>query len=399
MKSIISKIEKKRVIHSFKVGLCLVLVSLLYTVDPIFRHVGENAIWAIMTVIVVFEFYAGATLGKGINRGIGTMVGGGIGCLVAILVDKIGGNGSMGKPIAIGISVFIFGLGATYCRLAPSMKKRYDYGFMIAILTFNLVVVPDAQDDSGKVVEVALDRLATIGMGFAVCILVSLFVFPMWAGDELHCSTATKFRKLADAIRGCTDEYMRVGNEKNKKESSKSSDYMQDCNFLLNSKSSDDSLANFAKWEPNWHGKFGKYYPLEKYLQIGDHLRHLAAIILALDHCLHSPKQVVAKQRRETLKETSENFSMCIGFILKEFGEGSERMDMSQISPLFINPKLQSLKVQISSTLNDYGNHDHHLATLNFLFLEIVDLVEELAKFLQELGQESHCKKTNIDHV
>lgn len=46
-------------IHSIKVGIALVLVSLLYLLDPLFKQVGENAMWAIMTVVVVFEFYAG----------------------------------------------------------------------------------------------------------------------------------------------------------------------------------------------------------------------------------------------------------------------------------------------------------------------------------------------------
>ena len=49
----------QKVIHSIKVGIALVLVSLLYLLDPLFEQVGENAMWAIMTVVVVFEFFAG----------------------------------------------------------------------------------------------------------------------------------------------------------------------------------------------------------------------------------------------------------------------------------------------------------------------------------------------------
>lgn len=48
-----------RVIHSVKVGVALVLVSLLYLLDPLYERVGENAMWAIMTVVVIFEFFAG----------------------------------------------------------------------------------------------------------------------------------------------------------------------------------------------------------------------------------------------------------------------------------------------------------------------------------------------------
>jgi hypothetical protein len=50
--------------------------------------------------------------------------------------------------------------------------------------------------------------------------------------------------------------------------------------------------ANFAKWEP-WHGKFGFSYPWEKYLKIGEVLRELAALILALERCLQASKNVL----------------------------------------------------------------------------------------------------------
>lgn len=51
--------DMKKVIHSIKVGVALLLVSLLYLLDPLYKQVGDNAMWAIMTVVVVFEFFAG----------------------------------------------------------------------------------------------------------------------------------------------------------------------------------------------------------------------------------------------------------------------------------------------------------------------------------------------------
>lgn len=57
----ISKHDLRKVIHSIKVGTALVLVSLLYLLDPLFGQVGENAMWAIMTVVVIFEFFAGCS--------------------------------------------------------------------------------------------------------------------------------------------------------------------------------------------------------------------------------------------------------------------------------------------------------------------------------------------------
>jgi hypothetical protein len=53
--------DPRRVIHSLKVGLSLTLVSLLYLMEPLFNGIGlgQNAIWAVMTVVVVLEFTAG----------------------------------------------------------------------------------------------------------------------------------------------------------------------------------------------------------------------------------------------------------------------------------------------------------------------------------------------------
>ena len=52
------------------------------------------------------DWYAGATLGKGLNRGMGTILGGGLGCISAVLAHNLGG---VGNSIIIGTSVFIFG--------------------------------------------------------------------------------------------------------------------------------------------------------------------------------------------------------------------------------------------------------------------------------------------------
>lgn len=55
----VGKEDPRRVIHALKVGLSLTLVSLLYLMEPLFEGVGQSAIWAVMTVVVVLEFTAG----------------------------------------------------------------------------------------------------------------------------------------------------------------------------------------------------------------------------------------------------------------------------------------------------------------------------------------------------
>ena len=46
-------------IHSLKVGLALTLVSLFYYFKPLYDGFGFSTMWAVLTVVVVFEFSKG----------------------------------------------------------------------------------------------------------------------------------------------------------------------------------------------------------------------------------------------------------------------------------------------------------------------------------------------------
>lgn len=88
-------------IHAFKVGIALTLVSLLYLMEPLFKGVGSNAMWAVMTVVVVMEFIVGATLSKGLNRGLGTLLA----RLLAFLIEYIAGvPGHIFRAMFIGVA-------------------------------------------------------------------------------------------------------------------------------------------------------------------------------------------------------------------------------------------------------------------------------------------------------
>ncbi|KAM3325942.1 aluminum-activated malate transporter 13 [Capsicum chacoense] len=386
LKERIGKLDMKKVIHSVKVGIALVLVSLLYLLDPLFQKVGQNAMWAIMTVVVVFEFFAGATLSKGINRAIGTILGGGLGCLAAILADK---SGEIGGALVVGISVIIIGVGATYTRLIPSVKKRYDYGVMIFILTFSLVVVSGVRAD--KIMKLAGERLSNIGMGFAVCIFTS-FIYPIWAGDELHSSTATKFDKLATSIQGCLDEYFEIANDKEKQPAMD----MSGCKSVMHSKSSDESLANFAKWEP-WHGKFGFSYSWEKYLIIGEVLRELAAMVLSFKACIQSVRQP-SPTERESIREPCEKIGLSLATILKELGESIRDMKIYRAKILVTECiRRELISLLVNSENNSTDETTLGLSSFIFQILEMVDKVELLAKKVEELGEIAHFHDKKLD--
>ncbi|KAK8269539.1 hypothetical protein V6Z11_D11G135000 [Gossypium hirsutum] len=375
----------RKVIHSIKVGVALVFVSLLYLLDPLYKQVGENAMWAIMTVVVVFEFFAGATLSKGINRGIGTVLGGGLGCLAAIFAQAVGG---VGKAIIVGITVFIFGAAATYTRQVPNVKKKFDYGAMIFILTFSLVVVSGLRAE--QVLEIARDRLSTIAMGFAICLFISLLVFPIWASDELHDSLVARFEDLAVSLEGFSKEYFENVNEKEKS----SFNFSSKCKSVLHSKTKDESLVNFASWEP-WHAKFGFCYPWGIYLKLGEDLRDLATTILSLKGCLKSPTQPSESNTcRQPVKEPCEAIVASLAWTLRELGESIKKMKKCGSEDTIL-PKLKTVRQELSqipgpSTLgtNNLERTDGlGLATFMYSMVEMVEKMEELAKHVEQLGQ------------
>ncbi|KAJ8748407.1 hypothetical protein K2173_003044 [Erythroxylum novogranatense] len=385
------KHDMKKLIHSIKVGVALVIVSLLYLLDPLYGQVGDNnAMWAIMTVVVIFEFYAGATLSKGLNRGIGTVLGGGLGYLIAIFSQEFGG---VGNSIIVGICVFIFGGAATYTRLIPSIKRTYDYGAMIFILTFSLVAVSGFREDQ-NVMDITRERLVMIVLGFVICICTSLFVFPIWASDELHGSMVAKFEKLASSFEGCLEEHFRLDGKDN--EEIQPISPFRICIEVLHSKSKDESLINFARWEP-WHGKFGLSYPWKQYQKIGDVLRELTVLILSLKVGLKSSAQD-SMALRHPYKQPCEAIGSSLAWTIRELGDSIKEMRRCQ-SEAFIVPKLKSARQELSrvvsiSKLEKVEDADIlKIASSVAALIEIVEKLEELVKEVEELGElASFCR-------
>lgn len=92
------------------------------------------------------------------------------------------------------------GTAATYMRFLPDIKKNYEYGVVIFLLTFNLITVSSYRVDN--VLKIAYDRFYTIAIGCGICLVMSLLVFPNWSGEELHNSNVSKLEGLAMSIDG-----------------------------------------------------------------------------------------------------------------------------------------------------------------------------------------------------
>ncbi|PIA32712.1 hypothetical protein AQUCO_04400124v1 [Aquilegia coerulea] len=279
------KEDPRRMVHSLKVGLALTLASLLFLLNPVFHDIGSNSVWALQTVIVVLEFTAGATLCKGVNRGIGTLSAISLAFIVQIITHH---SGRLGSPVCMGISIFVIGASTTYARFISSLKN-YDHGVTVFLLTFNSLVASGYHDRT--VWKSMFQRIYTIGIGCVICLIVSVFILPYWSGEDLQNSIIKKFEVLAELVQAEIEKYFQEN--KDKEEDNKSSDdssIEKKYQEILECSSKDESLATYASWEPR-HSRY--CYPWQQYMQLESVIQHFGHNVFAIHGCLESQIQVM----------------------------------------------------------------------------------------------------------
>ncbi|XVF33131.1 hypothetical protein REPUB_Repub17cG0141800 [Reevesia pubescens] len=288
--------DPRKVIHCIKEGLALSIVSLFYYMRPLYDDFRGNAMSAVMTVVVVFEYTVGATLYKCINRIIGSFLAGALGVGIHWVAEQ---SGDELKPIILGISVFLFASAATFSRFIPTVEASFDYGALIFILTFSLISfwlprgrVAEYFKDNGKLTIINAEDL-------------------------------------------------------NKK--------MQGYKCVLSSKATEESMANFARWEPK-HGRFNFGHPWKQYLKIGASLRNCAYCIETLNSCIDSEIQAPPCIRKHLSSKCSKVSSYSTN-VLKELAITMKKMKKS--------PKI-----------------DFRVAEMNFAVQELQDALKSLPSHL-----------------
>ncbi|KAK6263186.1 hypothetical protein QUC31_009002 [Theobroma cacao] len=292
------KEDSNRVTFSFKVGLAVLLVSLLILVQGPYEIFGTNIIWSILTVAIMFEYTVGATFNRGFNRALGSLLAGILAIAVAQLALR---TGRVAEPIIIGISIFFIGAITSFMKLWPSFVP-YEYGFRVILFTYCLIIVSGYR--MGNPIRTAMDRLYSIAIGGFVAVFVNVLVFPIWAGEQLHKEIVNSFNSLADALEECVKKYLEDDGLDHPEFSKTVMDEFPDepayrkCRSTLNSSAKLESLANAAKWEPP-HGRFQHFfYPWSEYVNVGAVLRHCAYEVMALHGVLHSEIQAPYNLRK-----------------------------------------------------------------------------------------------------
>ncbi|CAN6270253.1 unnamed protein product [Urochloa humidicola] len=211
----------------------------------------------------------------------------------------------------IYIRWFFAASAATFSRFIPEVKARCEYGVIIFILTFAMVTVSSYRVED--LIQYAHERLTTIMVGVATCLFTTIFVFPIWAGEDLQNLTAGNLDKLAEFLEGMESDCF---GENSCEKLLEGRAFLQVYKSVLNSKATQDSLCTFAKWEPV-HGKFRFRHPWSQYQKIGALCRRCASSTEALATYFVTSKK---SQHPEANPELSTKFGAAcraISFLAK----------------------------------------------------------------------------------
>ncbi|KAL4297538.1 hypothetical protein GQ457_12G027150 [Hibiscus cannabinus] len=402
--------DPRRVVHSLKAGLALTLVSLFYYYQPLYDSFGVSAMWAVITVVVVFEFSVGmfrhtllesynikrfsnvkknkqfistgATLGKGVNRGLGTLLAGALAIGAHQLANL---TGRVCEPVVLGFFVFLQAAISTFARFCPKIRARYDYGLLVFILTFSLISISGFRDD--EILELVHKRLLTVVIGGSTCVIISVLLFPVWAGQDLHNLIASNMEKLGVFLEGFGDEYFRMAEEG---ESKQGISLLQGYKSVLNSKNNEEALANFARWEPR-HGRFQFRHPWKQYLKIGALTRQCAYRIESLNGHLHADIQA-KPEIRSKIQSTCTEMSMESGEALKELSMAIKTMVKPFAADIHIEKSKSAVKNLNSLLKSGLWDDEPNLlevvpvATVASLLIDVVSCTANIAESVHELA-------------
>ncbi|GAB4859846.1 hypothetical protein Ancab_011326 [Ancistrocladus abbreviatus] len=221
---------------------------------------------------------------------------------------------------------------------------------------------------------------------WAVLTVIVIFEYSVY----LHDLTAINLEKLGNFLEGdgMTDE---------KKA------FVEEFKTIINSKNNEDSLVNFANWEPH-HGHFRYRHPWSQYQRIGNLARHCASIIEALNGYLYAEIQAT-EEMRSRFEGICMKMSTESGKALKELSSAINRMTQPPSSTKSHLEALKSAARDLNSTPGTSLYDDNEfsegipVATVALLLTDVVHYAEKFAESVQGLASLARFKATGDDKM
>jgi multidrug resistance protein MdtO len=161
--------------------------ALLLT-DILGGGLGPHGHWTLFTVFTVSQADAGASLGRSVQRMIGTVAGGVLGILAVITLADLPALNTPLLAAVVAVGMF------------ASLTSTVPYVLLLGTITFVLVVFlpPDAAATSA--VDTGLWRIAAIATGIACGAGAQLLLWPDDPEDKLRNALAARLDRLASAL-------------------------------------------------------------------------------------------------------------------------------------------------------------------------------------------------------
>jgi uncharacterized membrane protein YgaE (UPF0421/DUF939 family) len=144
-----------------------------------------EALWAVITGIIVTQMSVGSTIGVGLDRLVGTLAGALVGGVAATAH-------ALWPVLPVGVLLMV-----SVAPLSLFVVKRPTYRVAPVTAALMLLLV---HDQSAQPLTIAFDRVLEIAIGCVIGIAVSLLVLPYRAEQQLVDRVASGLRLLAQLV-------------------------------------------------------------------------------------------------------------------------------------------------------------------------------------------------------
>ena len=162
------------------------------------KEFGPYVLWSMLPILFTFLSTMGGTVIKGSKRILGTLIGGGLGCITALTNSN--------SPSSFFLEMMIVAFIANLFSYHPAC----GYASTVGGITWIIITLPSiAVTDTSVMLHRVLYRLVLTVGGVVASLLISCLMFPSFSSSEMRTSVSKSIgictQLISDGIRGVVE--------------------------------------------------------------------------------------------------------------------------------------------------------------------------------------------------